>query len=124
MSSAARATPVNDRYIYHKLPVWEEVLTFTFANGDEAEQKIAVPINGLLRKIIVKCSAASGAVVTATVAVDDNADNEIFSVAALAEATTYTYNVDEPLSGTIDVGVLPSTDPLSAYSVTVYLRGV
>lgn len=105
-------------------PVWERVITYTFASGDTAEVKQAVPLNGILQKIIVKCSAASGAVVTATIAIDDNADNEIFSVASLAESTTYSYNVSEPLAGVMDVGILPSTDPLSAYVVTVYLRGI
>jgi len=105
-------------------PVWERKIVYTFASGDDAEVKQAVPIAGILQKIIVKCSGASGAAVTATVAIDDNSDNEIWTVAALAESTTYTYSVSEPLVGVMDVGVLPSTDPLSAYTVTVYLRGV
>lgn len=105
-------------------PVWEHVITFTFASGDTAEVKQAININGVLQTVIAKCGAASGAVVTATVAIDDNADNEIFSVASLAESTTYKYSVSEPVCGAIDVGVLPSTDPLSAYTVTVYLRGI
>ncbi len=105
-------------------PVWERIATFTFASGDTAEVKQAIPVVGILQKIIVKCSGASGANPTATVAIDDNADNEIWIVAALAESTTYTYSVSEPLVGVMDVGVLPSTDPLSAYTVTVYLRGV
>lgn len=105
-------------------PVWERIVTFTFASGDTAEVKQAVAVAGILQKIIVKCSAASGAVVTATVAIDDNADNEIWSEDSLAESTTYTYSVSEPLVGAMDVGVTPSTDPLSAYTVTVYLRGI
>lgn len=104
-------------------PVWEQVIVFSFVSGDTAELKQAIPINGILQKIIAKCSGA-GAVVTATVAIDDNGDNEIFEVASLAESTTYTYNVSEPLTGIIDIGVLPSTDPTSAYSVTVTLRGI
>ena len=109
---------------FMEAPVWERVITFTFASGDTAEVKQAVPIAGILQKIIVKCSGASGANPTATVAIDDNADNEIWTVASLAESTTYTYSVSEPLVGVMDVGVLPSTDPLSAYTVTVYLRGI
>ena len=109
---------------FREAPVWQRTIIFTFASGDTAEVKYALPMNGILQKIIVKCSGASGATVTATVAIDDNADNEIFTVASLAESTTYTYNVWEPLSGVIDVGILPSTDPLSAYTATVYLRGI
>lgn len=106
---------------------WEKVITFTFASGDTAEVKEALKIwvNGAeLRRVISVCSTASGAVVTATVAIDDNADNEIFSVAALAEGSTTKSSVSEVLTGTIDVGVVPNTDPLSAYTVTVYLSGV
>jgi len=109
---------------FRESPVWERTITYTFASGDTTEVKYALPMNGILQKIIVKCSAASGAVVTATVAIDDNVDNEVWTVASLAESTTYTYSVSEPLTGVIDIGVLPSTDPLSAYTVTVYLRGI
>lgn len=105
-------------------PVWERTITFTFASGDTAEVKYNLPINGILQKLIVKCSACSGANPTATVAIDDNADNEIFTAASLAESTTYTYNLSEAVSGVVDIGVLPSTDPLSAYTVTVYMRGI
>lgn len=105
-------------------PVWERTITFTFASGDTAEVKYALPINGILLKHIVKCGSCAGANPTATVAIDDNADNEIFSVASLAESTTYKYNLYEAVSGVIDIGVTPSTDPLSAYVVTVYMRGI
>lgn len=110
--------------VFREAPVWERIITYTFASGDTAEVKYALPMNGILQKITAVCSAASGAVVTATVAIDDNADNEIFSKASLAESTTYTYDVWEALTGVIDIGVTPSTDPLSAYTVTVYLRGI
>jgi hypothetical protein len=109
---------------FKEAPVWERRITYTFASGDTAEVKYALPMNGILQKIVVKCSGASGASVTATVAIDDNYDNEIWTVATLAESTTYTYSVSEPFAGVMDIGVTPSTDPLSAYTVTVYLRGI
>lgn len=103
-------------------PVWERVITYTFASGDTTEVKQAIPVAGILQKILV---LVTGAAVTATVAIDDNADNEIFSVAALAvAATAYTYNVSEPLVGIMDVGVVPSGDPGAAWVVTVTLRGI
>ena len=113
-----------DNAIFAKHPVWERTATFVFASGDDGEVKAAIPVAGILQKIIVKCSVAAGAAVTATVAIDDNADNEIWTVAALAEETTYAYSVSEPLVGVMDVGVLPSTNPLGSYTVTVYLRGI
>ena len=109
---------------FKESPVWERKITYTFASGDTTEVKYALPMNGILQKIIVKCGACTGAVVTTTVAIDDNYDNEIWTVAALAESTTYTYSVSEPIAGVMDIGVLPSTDPLSAFIVTVYLRGI
>lgn len=117
--SAALTSPA-----FREAPVWERIITYTFASGDDAEVKYALPMNGILQKIIVKCGACASANPTATIAIDDNADNEVWTVAALAESTTYTYSVSEPLTGVIDIGVLPSTDPLSAYIVTVYLRGI
>jgi len=108
--------------IFMEAPVWEQIITFTFASGDAAEVKQAVPIAGILQKILVK---VAGAAVTATVAIDDNGDNEIWTVAALAvAAAAYTYNVNEPLVGIMDVGVLPSGDPGAAWVVTVTLRGI
>lgn len=109
---------------FRESPVWERKITYTFASGDTTEVKYALPMNGILQKIIVKCSGASGAVVTATVSIDDNYDNAVWTVASLAESTTYTYSVSEPIAGVMDIGVLPNTDPLSAYTVTVYLRGI
>ncbi len=109
---------------FTEAPIWEQVATFIFASGDTGEVKQKVPINGLLQKIIIKRSGASGASVTASVAIDDNGDNEIFTVTGLAESGTTPYSVTEPLAGVTDVGVTPSTDPLSAYTVTVTLRGI
>lgn len=105
-------------------PVWERIITFTFASGDEStEVKQAVPINGILQKIIVACGTATGET-TAAVAIDDNAGIEIWAVSSLAKTVKYPYSVSEPLTGVIDVGVTPTTDPSSSYVVTVYLRGI
>lgn len=105
-------------------PIWDRTLVFSFSTGDTAEKQQVIGLNGLLRKIIVKRSGASGAVVTATVAIDDKDGNERFTVADLAESLTSPYSVSEPLTGDVTVGVTPSTNPLSDYTVTVYLWGV
>lgn len=107
---------------FREAPVWERTITYTFASGDTTEVKYALPMNGILQKILVK---VTGAGVTATVAIDDNGDNEIWTVAALAvAAAAYTYSVSEPLAGVIDIGVLPSGDPGGAWVVIVTLRGI
>lgn len=109
---------------FRESPVWERTITFTFASGDTGEVKFPLPMNGILQKIIVKAGTSGSANPTITVAIDDNADNEIFSVDTLTEGSTNIYNVSEPLTGVIDIGVLPSTDPLAAYTAIVYLRGI
>lgn len=107
---------------FMEAPVWERVIIFTFADGDDAEVKQAIPINGILQKILV---LVTGDGTTATVAIDDNGDNEIWTTAALAEAATpYIYNVSEPLDGIADVGVAPTADPGADWVVTVTLRGI
>ena len=109
---------------FTEAPVWERVITYTFASGDAAEVKQEIPINGILQKIICKPAAKDGAARTVTLAIDDNGGYEIFSAAALAEDTPYTYNVSEPLDGVIVVGILPSADPVAAWTIEVVLRGI
>jgi hypothetical protein len=105
-------------------PIWERVITYTFAAGDTAEVKMTLPLNGILQKIICKPAAKTGTARTVTLAIDDNADHEIFTAASLAEDTLYQYSVSEPLSGIIDVGILPSGDPVAAWTISVILRGI
>ena len=122
-SAAQTSDSTGTRFRKKNEDVWSQVWVYTFASGDTAEVTQAIPINGILRQIIVKCSGAT-AVVTATVAIDDNEDNEIWSKATMAESTTYKIDLEELVSGNIDVGVTPSTDPLSAYTVTITLKGI
>ena len=125
--TAALSTPTDRRSdSLDRRPVWEQIVTYTIDAGDgHAEVKQAIPINGILQKIICKVGAATGITGTVNLAIDDNSDNEIFAVTSLAESTTYTYNVYEPLSGIIDVGLDPSDDPTSgSWTVTVTLRGI
>ena len=109
---------------FRESPVWERTIIYTFASGDAAEVKYALPINGILQKIICKPAAKTGGAATITLAIDDNRDYEIFTVAALAEDTLYTYNVSEPVAGVIDIGILPSADPAAAWTIVVVLRGI
>ena len=107
-------------------PAWEHVLTYTLttsSGGDEI--KLALPVNGILQKIIVSSGAAAGITGTLTLAIDDNGDNEIFTSAGPAEGATSTFDVWEPVTGTIDIGVNPSDDPTSGtWTIIVTLRGV
>ncbi len=100
-----------------KQPVWEHVLTYTIeADGGSSEIKVPLPINGIIRHISAVVGAAGGITGTINLAIDDNADAEIFSATSLAESTTNNFQVDLPVSGTIDVGVNPSDDPTTGQS--------
>jgi len=106
--------------------VWEVVLTYTIEAGDgSAEVKYALPVNGILQKIIAKSGTAEGITGTFTLAIDDNGDNEIFTASGPAEGATSTWNVTEPVSGVIDIGVNPNDDPTSgSWTIVVTLRGI
>ncbi len=107
-------------------PVWEQVMTYTLTSSSGGDEiKHSLPVNGILQKIIVKSGTAAGIGGTLTLAIDDNGDNEIFTSAGPAEGATSTFNVWEPVTGTIDVGVNPSDDPTSGtWTITVTLRGI
>jgi len=111
---------------FKEAPVWERTIVYTLtttSGGDEI--KYVLPMNGILQKIICKVGAATGITGTLTLAIDDNGDNEIFTVAALAESTTYKYNVSEPIAGKMTIGVDPSDDPTGGtWTITVTLRGI
>lgn len=101
---------------------WERVIVFSLVSGDTTGAA-AVPINGLLQKIIIKLTDMAGAEGTTDVSLTDNGNNTIFSVTDLAESATYPYSVSEPLVNEVNV-VLAFDNPTAAATVTVTLRGV
>ena len=118
---------VDDRLLEPLLrPVWEFVVTDTRDEDDTGDTTQAIIINGLLRKVILKAPDTTNAI-TSQVVIKDNGDNTIFDSGEQAENATYTFNVDEPLSGTIDVviGVSGAIGGSSISSdIVVTLRGV
>ncbi len=121
--SAGTTTYVDDRLTgLDKAPVWENITTFALISGDETGAA-AIPINGLLQKIIIKLSDMASAEGTTDVSLTDNGDNTIFSVTDLPESVTYVYSVTEPLSQEVNI-VLGFTNPAATATVTVTLRGV
>ncbi len=106
--------------------VWEVVLTYVLTTSSTgAEIKASLPVNGILQKIIAKSGAATGITGTFTLAIDDNGDNEIFTASGPAETATSIWNVTEPVSGTIVIGVNPNDDPTGGtWTITVTLRGI
>lgn len=106
----------------NRYTAWERVVTFAIISGDTTGAA-AVPINGLLQKVIVTLSDMASAEGTTDVSLTDNGGNTIFSVLNLAESSTFTFSVNEPLVNEVNV-VLGFTNPASSVTVTVTLRGV
>lgn len=128
--TSSLATPTDSRLNdADRYPVWERIITYTIdANDGSAEVKQTVPVNGILLKIIAESGAAEGITGTFTLAIDDDGDNEIFTAATPVtpgNSATSTFNVNEPVNGTIDVGLDPNDDPTTGtWVITITLRGI
>ena len=108
---------------FNRFPTWQKKVVFTIVD-DDTTGTAAIQMYGLLQKIIVVVSDFADAVVTPDVSLTDDNDITIWSVTTLAESTTYTYSVNEPLVREVNV-VLAFEDPgASGGTITVYLRGV
>lgn len=109
----------------HTKNVWEKKITFVCAAGTHVEGTIAIPINGILLKIIMVVPVTQATGKTATLTIDDNNDFEIFNSGAKAEDANYVFNVYEPLAGLCDVSVdLDASPGTSPHTTTIYLRGI
>jgi hypothetical protein len=107
-------------------PVWERIITFTIDAGDgSAKTAQAVPLNGIIQKIIATSGTATGITGTFTLSIEDNGDNEIFTASGPAEGATSTWSATEPVTGIIDVYIDPNDDPTSgSWTITITLRGI
>ncbi len=94
------------------------------SGGDAITQ--VIPVNGILQKIIIASGAATGISGTLTLAIKDNGGNTIFpATAGPAETEESTFNVWEPIAGTMSAIVDPSDDPTSGtWEIVVTLRGI
>jgi len=122
--ATTQTVPTSD--LLNRYRVWEKVITFTIDAGDgSAKTAQAVELNGILQKIVAVSGAATGITGTFTLSIEDNGNNEIFTASGPAEGATSTWNVHEPLSGTIDVYINPNDDPTSgSWTITITLRGI
>ena len=107
-------------------PVWERVVTFTYASADIGTKTEALPINGILIKVIMELPVTNVGGTTEQLLILDNGDNTIFDSTEVAEENTHTFNVYEPLSGTIDLVLEPSAASTDVGGTTkvVTLRGI
>ena len=106
-------------------PVWELVSTWTYDTDDAGAETISIPINGTLQKIILTIPVTTTTGTTTQLLIKDNGDNTIFDSGEQAENDTYTFNVSEPLSGTIDIVIEPSAAAgTSGSAPVVTMRGI
>ena len=105
-------------------PVWEHIITATFDADDTTAEPYALPVNGILLKVILNAPDGANGAVTYQVTIDDNGDNEIFDSGEQAETLTYTFDTYEPVTGTIDINIGPSAAIGDEQDIVVTLRGI
>jgi hypothetical protein len=105
-------------------PVWERLITASYDADDAGAVTHSEVINGILLKIIFTIPTTTTTGTTSQLLIKDNNDDTIFDSGELAEGSTYTFDVFEPLSGTIDITYEPSAAAGSAETPTVTLRGI
>lgn len=104
-------------------PVWELVVTGTLDGDDEGDATQAIPLNGIILKVVLVVPDTTDDP-ACEVEILDNADNTIFDSTDQAVGT-HTFNLYEPVTGTIDVVM----GPAAAFGgtggdIVVYLRGI
>lgn len=108
----------------NRFDVWERTITFACVAADTTAA-IAMPIDGILQKIIYVRPDTSNNDLTSTLTIADANNITVFtSEAALAENATSQYTVNEPLRGTCDVLITFNEAVGVSATFTVYLRGI
>ena len=108
-------------------PVWEHVITWTYDADDAGAETQSINVNGILLKVVMTIPDTTTDTTTEQLLIKDNGDNTIFDSGELTEGegVTYTFNLFEPLSGTIDIILEPSAASQDAVTTKVVtLRGI
>lgn len=108
-------------------PVWEHVITWTYDADDAGAETQSINVNGILIKVIMTIPDTTADTTTEQLLIKDNGDNTIFDSGELTEGegVTYTFNLFEPITGTIDVILEPSAASQDAVTTKVVtLRGI
>ena len=106
-------------------PVWEHVITWTYDADDAGAETQELPVNGILLKVIMKLPLTTTTGTTEQLLILDNGDNTIFDSTEVGENATHTFNVYEPVTGTLDVILEPSAASGDAVTTKVItLRGI
>ncbi|HDY86180.1 hypothetical protein LCGC14_1851800 [marine sediment metagenome] len=113
-------------------PNWKAVFTFTI-EADGGASEISVPLanlNGTIQSVVASSGTAAGITGTFALTIDDDDDNQRFTSdtpATPAEGLASSFDMNIPVTGTIDVKVNPSDDPTTGqadWTITVVLRGI
>jgi hypothetical protein len=106
-------------------PVWEHVITWTYDADDAGAETQELPVNGILLKVIMKLPLTTTTGTTEQLLILDNGDNTIFDSTEVGENATHTFNVYEPVTGTLDLILEPSAASGDAVTPKVItLRGI
>lgn len=106
-------------------PVWDAIVTASWSDDDDTGDITQdIIINGIIQKVVFvtpNCTSAA----TFQVVIRDHEDATIFDSGEQAKNNTYTFNLHEPVTGTIDV-TIGSSEALGATypDATVTLRGI
>ena len=104
-------------------PAWELVVTASFDADDVGNATQAIPLNGILLKVVLVVPDTDSDP-ACEVEILDNADNKIFDSVDQAVGT-HTFNLYEPMTGTMDVVIGPAgVFGAGGGDVVVTLRGI
>lgn len=81
--------------------VWEMVITATFDTDDTSDVTLTVPVNGIIRKVVLAVPDTTNAITT-QLQIQDNGDNVVFDTGEVDENDTYQFSINEAVSGDID----------------------
>ena len=96
-----------------------------FVSGD-TEKSQAINANALTNRIVLTMPAFSGAVVTATLTIENVDGEEIYKQTGLVENETHVMITEVQLMGDNTFKITLDTDPLSSGTcyLTAYLKGI
>lgn len=126
MTQAAGTVVKIDKRTDHtqRHPIWQQIITYVAVTADTTAT-IALPIEGILQRIIYKRPNLANNDLTSTVTIADAGDNTIFtSPSGLAENDTSIYSLSEPLTGICDVLITFNEAVGSGGTFVITLRGV
>lgn len=108
----------------HIKPVWEFVITGTWEATDDSDVSLVIPVNGIILAIILEVPTSKTSA-KFEVEIGDSSEYVIFDSGDQTAGDTCTFNVNEPVAGSIKVWIGPSAAPgLGGAETVVIIRGI